>query len=69
MNRLSTAERDRQPGLCLQALSPKFHSRLKHSGGTVAVLQGNTQAQARARAAQLADALFPSHSGVSIEDA
>lgn len=64
-----SSERIRQPSLCRQVCAPKFHSRLKHGGGTVAVLQGNTQAEARTRAARLADALFPSRDDVSIIDA
>jgi hypothetical protein len=63
------SERSRQPSLCRQVFAPKFHSRLKHGGGTVDVLQGNTQAEARTRAARLADALSPSRDDVSIIDA
>lgn len=51
----------------MQGLPPKYHSRLKHSGRTLCTLQGDTQAEANARAWRLADALLPGDPGVTVE--
>lgn len=68
-----TALSPMEPALiCLRALRglpPKYHARLKHENRTLAVLQGDTQDEARSRAERLADALFPSRDGVAIVDA
>jgi hypothetical protein len=41
----------------LQGLPPKYHTRLKHEGRLLAVLQGDTHKEAHDRAERLASAL------------
>ncbi|RRV59812.1 hypothetical protein EGJ08_11170 [Stutzerimonas stutzeri] len=45
-------------------LPPKYHSRLKQGGRTLAILQGDTQQEADDRAQRLADVLIPDGTGV-----
>ena len=45
---------------------PIHHARLKWQGRTLAVLQGATAAEAKARAERLADALLAGERGVEI---
>ncbi|WP_397450859.1 hypothetical protein [Pseudomonas sp. NA-150] len=51
----------------LRGLPPKYHVRLKQDGRTLAVLQGDSEQEARDRAQRLADTLYPTGKGVVIE--
>lgn len=53
----------------MSGLPPKYHSRLKQGGRTLCTLQGDTQAEADARAWRLADVLLPDDPGVTVEAA
>ncbi len=53
----------------LHGLAPKYHTRLKHAGRTLAILQGDTAEEATLRAERLAETLFPDGEDVTIEQA
>lgn len=49
-------------------VAPRYHVRLKHNGITLAILQGDTEAEVQARARVLAESLYPGAS-VKVEPA
>ena len=53
----------------LKGMPPKFHARLKHNNRTLSVLQGDSEKEAGERAKRLADVLYPSGEGITIEPA